>query len=275
MRPSFRVLEILCIHLFLPKHGTTTKYDRNEACLKPPTKNCSIVEYKWSFIEELNGCYQNYVCSDSINNFDDKFKCARACPPLWRPLPPRKRKTCSDWLQGSPCYQFWWRYYPDVHGFLRLYMLYTGCGEWRNKLYVYDTWKQTCQGVDARNSSCDIPPTVEHCSIVHRKWSFVRESNGCEITYVCSNHPNRFHTKEECVATCPSLTDLTPLPRDDCSYWIKNLDQCMFKRETFYPDRRGRRQPTLLYRFCGENNTKLYAYYFRSGHCAEIVLRRW
>ncbi|XP_037582014.1 uncharacterized protein LOC119465293 isoform X2 [Dermacentor silvarum] len=129
--------------------------------------------------------------------------------------------------------------------------------------------------VGARNSSCVIPPTVEDCSIVHRKWSFVHEANRCEITYVCSNHPNRFHAKEDCEATCPPLTDHTPLPRDDCWYWIKHLDQCRFKRDTFYPDYYGRRQRTLLYRFCGESNTKLYAYYYKIRNCTEIVVRTW
>ncbi|KAL1469402.1 hypothetical protein MTO96_025093 [Rhipicephalus appendiculatus] len=111
MRALYRALAVLSAQLFLPCHVTTNKYERNKACLKPPTKvNCTTVEYKWSFIDELNGCYQTEVCSDHINNFEDKFKCARACPPHWRPLPPR-------------------------------------CREWKNKLYVYDPWTKTCEEI--------------------------------------------------------------------------------------------------------------------------------
>ncbi|KAL3223730.1 hypothetical protein MRX96_027195 [Rhipicephalus microplus] len=147
----FQTFAVLFVQLFLPGHGTiavANKYERNKACLKPPTKeNCTTVEYKWSFLEGLNGCYQNNVCSDHINNFEDKFKCARACPPLWRPLPPSKKVTCSDWLRGKPCYRFWFAYYPDIYGFFWPYMFYTGCREWKNKLYVYDPRVKTCQEI--------------------------------------------------------------------------------------------------------------------------------
>ncbi|XP_049512092.1 uncharacterized protein LOC125940247 [Dermacentor silvarum] len=133
--------------------------------------------------------------------------------------------------------------------------------------------RYTCVG--ARSAVCDDPPTVENCSIIHRKWSFMPDSRKCEINYVCSRHPNRFDTEQECEAACPSETDHNPPPRDDCSYWIQHLDECKFRRNTFYPDKYGRRQRVLIFRFCGQSSVKLYAYYYNSGECIEIVLRRW
>ncbi|KAL1447561.1 hypothetical protein MTO96_028465 [Rhipicephalus appendiculatus] len=126
-------------------------------------------------------------------------------------------------------------------------------------------------GARERSDRCDIPPTVEGCSIIRRKWSFMSETGKCEFNFVCSQHSNAFQTEEECENACHPGPK--PPPRDDCYYWIQNLEQCRFKRETFYPDRYGRRQRVLLFRFCGESNWKLYAYYFRSGECLEIVLR--
>uniref|UniRef100_A0A131YRU9 Pancreatic trypsin inhibitor n=1 Tax=Rhipicephalus appendiculatus TaxID=34631 RepID=A0A131YRU9_RHIAP len=128
-------------------------------------------------------------------------------------------------------------------------------------------------GAVERSGRCDIPPTVEGCSIIRRKWSFMSETGKCEFNFVCSQHSNAFQTEEECENACHPVTGPKPPPRDDCYYWIQNLEQCRFKRETFYPDRYGRRQRVLLFRFCGESNWKLYAYYFRSGECLEIVLR--
>uniref|UniRef100_L7MC37 Putative monolaris n=1 Tax=Rhipicephalus pulchellus TaxID=72859 RepID=L7MC37_RHIPC len=128
-------------------------------------------------------------------------------------------------------------------------------------------------GALERRDDCDVPPTVEGCSIIRRKWSFLPEMGKCAMNFVCSNHPNAFLTEQECEAACPPDTGHKPTPRDDCYYWLQNLDECQFKRETFYPDPYGRRQRVLLFRFCGESSSKLYAYYMYSGDCSEIVLR--
>ncbi|XP_037525101.1 uncharacterized protein LOC119402076 [Rhipicephalus sanguineus] len=128
-------------------------------------------------------------------------------------------------------------------------------------------------GALERSDDCDMRPTVEGCSIIRRKWSFVPEAGKCELNFVCSQHPNSFQTKQECEDACPPDTGHKPRPRDDCFYWLQNLNECRFKRETFYPDPYGRRQRVLLFRFCGKSSLKLYAYYFYTGDCREIVLR--
>uniref|UniRef100_L7M9K2 Putative monolaris n=1 Tax=Rhipicephalus pulchellus TaxID=72859 RepID=L7M9K2_RHIPC len=58
-------------------------------------------------------------------------------------------------------------------------------------------------GALERRDDCDVPPTVEGCSIIRRKWSFLPEMGKCAMNFVCSNHPNAFQTEQECEASCP------------------------------------------------------------------------
>nr|XP_054918239.1 papilin-like isoform X1 [Dermacentor andersoni] len=250
--------------------GRSTRVDaRNYSCDIPPTvESCSIVHRKWSFVLESNRCEITYVCSDHPNRFHTKEDCEAACPRLTdhTPLP---RDDCSYWITHLDQCKFKRETsYPDRRGRRQPTLLYRFCGERNTKLYAYYFRTGHCVGAQSRASACLETPTVENCSLVRLKWSFNAQLGRCERNYVCSNHPNAFQDEASCMAMCPSVTDNAPLPRDDCSYWIQHLDQCEFKRETFYPDPQGRRQRVLLYRFCGEGNTKLYAYYFISGECS-------
>uniref|UniRef100_A0A6G5A7H0 Putative bovine pancreatic trypsin inhibitor n=1 Tax=Rhipicephalus microplus TaxID=6941 RepID=A0A6G5A7H0_RHIMP len=138
MNRTFVTLSFLAAYISVWKHSSATA-SRNPACsLVPDVENCTIVLLRWSFSSELNECKRNYVCRENQNNFVTKDLCEASCPPVPGVKPVPKPKDCHYWLaNGHACYTYWFTSLRDYWGRQHPVMVYTGCGQWRRKIYVY------------------------------------------------------------------------------------------------------------------------------------------
>ncbi|XP_077494321.1 papilin-like [Amblyomma americanum] len=131
--------------------------ERNQRCLKPPKlEGCSTVVLKWSYIEGENKCEQNFVCSGHPNSFTKEHDCTKACPPIHGKMPKPRKVDCMDWLlRGDRCYRYRFGWHPNSKGVRRWGMIYTGCGQWSNRLYFYDMKKRDCREIKRPNPKAE------------------------------------------------------------------------------------------------------------------------
>uniref|UniRef100_A0A224Y801 Pancreatic trypsin inhibitor n=1 Tax=Rhipicephalus zambeziensis TaxID=60191 RepID=A0A224Y801_9ACAR len=145
MNAPFATLSLLAICVTFWKHSSASA-SRNPACsVAPEVENCTIVLFRWSYDTALNECKQNFVCRENANNFQTKDICETSCPPVPVVTPAPKPKNCYYWLtNGHGCYTYWFTSTYDYWGRPHPVMVYTGCGQWKRKLYAYDMLTRKC-----------------------------------------------------------------------------------------------------------------------------------
>lgn len=145
MDETFITATLLVIYVAFWEHSSAAR-SRNHACEENPTvENCSIVLRKWSFNIEANECEINFVCRENKNLFQSQENCTRTCPPISGVAPRPKKKDCYYWLdKGNGCYSYWFTNYYDRWGTSYPVMMYTGCGKWRHRRYIYYLQSRTC-----------------------------------------------------------------------------------------------------------------------------------
>ncbi|XP_075532102.1 uncharacterized protein LOC142564818 isoform X2 [Dermacentor variabilis] len=120
---------------------------RSSRCLQPPTiEGCDTLLLQWSFIPSANQCEQDLACYQQTNSFSSKEECEITCPRVSAPTPPIRILGCRYWLlHMSLCKKSWASSRRDFFGKTHDLMVFTGCGYWKSRVYVYDLRSKKCR----------------------------------------------------------------------------------------------------------------------------------
>uniref|UniRef100_G3MSB4 BPTI/Kunitz inhibitor domain-containing protein n=1 Tax=Amblyomma maculatum TaxID=34609 RepID=G3MSB4_AMBMU len=122
----------------------------------------------------------------------------------------------------------------------------------------------------ARSHRCLSAPTVEDCSIVRLKWSFIAGTNKCEHDFVCADHLNSFESERECNSTCPPVPTLKPKPKVyNCEYYLTHLYLCRKTSLSQHYDKRRILHIILWFTHCKGSESKVYSYDIYTHKCKD------
>ncbi|XP_049511647.1 uncharacterized protein LOC119465289 isoform X1 [Dermacentor silvarum] len=125
----------------------TKAVPRSGRCLRPPViEGCNNLLLLWSFIPNANQCEQGFVCYKQPNSFSTREECEIACPRVPNRRPPVRILGCRYWLLHlNLCEKNWPSSRRDIFGKTHDLTVFTGCGEWKKRVYIYDLLTKRCR----------------------------------------------------------------------------------------------------------------------------------